>query len=337
MRLVERSTVAAILIASSFFATEVTANVQLFFFGDSVADSGNNALLVDSGLFPGVAPGSRTATPIPDSTFIPTLPYSSNRYSNGPVWTEQFASALGSSAVPSLAGGNNYAFGGARSGPSGGVPPTVLDQVDMFLNTGSAAASGLYVIEAGANDARDALAVAAGGGDPSSLISGYASSIATAVGDLKTAGARNFLVANVTDIGLLPAVQAQGPVASSFASQIAGAMNQALLAALAGQQTPGTQIHMLDLFGGLRSVYANPSAFGVTNVTSACAVDPACIADDTGVFFWDGIHPTTFGSSIIATAAIQVVPEPSTVWLMLAGIIGWALLRHARSRRGARD
>ena len=333
MRAVERSlVVAGALIASSLIATNVRATVTpLFFFGDSLADAGNNALLVDGGAFPGVSPGTRTPTPIPGSTFIPTLPYASDRYSNGPVWTERFATALGSSATPSLEGGNDYAFGGARSGPPGSPSPTVLMQVETFLRKGPAAPNGLYVIEAGGNDAFDALAVASGGGNPSSLIDGYATNITAAISQLKDAGAHNFLVANVTDIGLVPAVQAQGPAAAFAATGVATAMNNALFAALAGERTQGTRIQVLDLFAGVQAIHANPGAFQITNFTSACAVSAACIADDTGVFFWDGIHPTTVGSSIIAAAAVQAIPEPSVVWLMLVGVVGLALLKWRRN------
>lgn len=118
----------------------------LIVFGDSLSDSGNNALAFDNTT---TAPGAtRTALPIPSPTFVPTFPYPSARYSNGPVWIEQVASSLGLSATPSLAGGTNYAFGGARSGQSGSAfPPSLRDQAETYLaGTGGTAASGnLYV------------------------------------------------------------------------------------------------------------------------------------------------------------------------------------------------
>jgi len=67
---------------------------SLFVFGDSLADSGNNAVVFDSSF--GVPPGTlRTATPIASPAFIPDFPYASNRYSNGPVWVEYLAAGLG--------------------------------------------------------------------------------------------------------------------------------------------------------------------------------------------------------------------------------------------------
>src|SRR4051794_37120522 len=45
-----------------------------------------------------------------------TLPYPSGRFSDGPIWIDRLASNLGTPLQPSVAGGSNYAFGGAESG-----------------------------------------------------------------------------------------------------------------------------------------------------------------------------------------------------------------------------
>ena len=71
--------------AGSAHAIPFTGMVVL---ADSLGDSGNNAFVFDNVVAPpGTPPGTlRTPTPIDSPTFIPTLPYASNRYSNGPVW-----------------------------------------------------------------------------------------------------------------------------------------------------------------------------------------------------------------------------------------------------------
>jgi hypothetical protein len=58
--------------------------------------------------------------------FIPTFPYASGHYTNGPVWARDFAAVLGLNASPSRLGGTNYASGGARTGRlnPGQFPPT---------------------------------------------------------------------------------------------------------------------------------------------------------------------------------------------------------------------
>ena len=81
----------------------------LYIFGDSLSDSGNNAVV----LVPNVTP-----VPISGNSFIPTYPYASGRYTNGQTWAQILASALGLNASPSLLGGTDYAFGGAQTGPA---------------------------------------------------------------------------------------------------------------------------------------------------------------------------------------------------------------------------
>ena len=91
---------------------------NLVIFGDSLTDSGNNATVIDTQLAPpGTPPGTlRTPTPIDSPAFIPSLPYVSDRYSNGPVWVEQFAAKLGLSAAPSVLGGRITKFRSSNRG-----------------------------------------------------------------------------------------------------------------------------------------------------------------------------------------------------------------------------
>jgi phospholipase/lecithinase/hemolysin len=138
---------------------------SLFVFGDSLSDSGNNAIA----LAPGVTP-----VPISGNSFIPTFPYASGHYTNDQVWAQILATSLGLSANPSLAGGTNYAFGGAETGPltpnpfPGGLvnpfPPSLQTQVAFFLAQRGPMipSNALYVVEGGGQNARDALAAIAG-------------------------------------------------------------------------------------------------------------------------------------------------------------------------------
>lgn len=84
------------LAALLFWATSALAlpYSNLVVFGDSLADSGNNYLATG---------GAQTAVPLSGPT-VPIYPYASGRYSNGPVWTEYFASSLGLGLAPSLLG-----------------------------------------------------------------------------------------------------------------------------------------------------------------------------------------------------------------------------------------
>lgn len=210
----------AAILSLSMAASGLPLFSSLFVFGDSLADTGNSAIVLGTLYGPGAA---RSSTPIPAADFIPDYPYTSNRYSNGPVWTEQFASSLGLSAQPSLMGGTDFAFGGARMGPLfSSFPYSVSDQLASFLSALSAngdvaPASALYVVQGGGNDVRD---IVAGGGDPSALVSAYVASTIGILSELKSAGAYNILFANIPDIGKAPAIQALGPDAVFGASML---------------------------------------------------------------------------------------------------------------------
>lgn len=322
---------------------------SLFVFGDSLADAGNNAVVFDTKF--GVPPGTlRTGTPIASPGFIPDFPYASNRYSNGPVWVEQLASGLGitNGATASLLGGTNFAFGGARTGPLDPTgtqfPASLLTQVGGFLAAAgpTVPSSALYVVQGGGNDARDifaaALPIALTGGDPSALIASrsaqYGADIASIVLALENAGARKLLVANVPDIGATPAIQALaagfGPFeeeVEGLATSIAMAMSAQLALALAGLPDFGSDLWTLDLFNLVQAIAADPVAFGLTDVTSACAF--AC-ADVATSLFWDGIHPTTAGHFLLAQQALLLIPEPGTVPLTLLAVFAVASLRRRR-------
>ena len=314
----------------------------LVVFGDSLSDAGNNAIVFDGlGLAqtPSLPPGTlRTPAPVPGQDFIPTFPYASNHYSNGAVWVETVALALGLPAIkPSLAGGTDFAFGGARTGPSGSsFPFSLRDQVTQFLNAtgGVAPASNLYIVAGGGNDARDALQ-----GNPADIpgaIAQYVANELTMLSALIAAGARDIMLVTVPDIGKTPAVRAAGALAAAAGTQIAAAMNAALDSALNNVLLPpGTHILELDAFALVNAVNNDPAAFGITDSSSACAASLACIASPSTTFFWDGIHPTAAGHALIAHAALALIPEAPTLWLLVLGVLGCALQRRSRAARQA--
>jgi outer membrane lipase/esterase len=328
---------ATVILAATLGTAQALPFTELVVFGDSLADSGNNAFIFDNVVAPpGTPPGTlRTPTPISSPGFIPTFPYASNRYSNGPVWVEKFAADLGLSAQASVTGGTNFAFGGARTGPLGSsFPFSLSDQVSFFLNAsgGSAPASALYVVEGGGNDARDAFALAAGGGNPTPVIAAYAANTASIVTRLEGAGARDIILANVPDLGNAPAIRALGAPAEAEATALAMAMNADLDSVIANlPMVAGADLRLLDLFGLEDRVVADPGAFGLTDATSACAFSATCIADPSGTFFWDGIHPTTAGQDILAGEALLLVPEPNSLVLLAIGLLALSAMRLRRA------
>ena len=324
---------------------------RLVIFGDSLADTGNAAVLIDSGLVPGIAPRTRTSTPIltpgsPD--LVAGAPYQSDRLSNGPVWVDDFAASLGLSATHSLSlhGGTNYAIGGAKTGPASSFT-SLLGQVSTFLalSGGAASSNSLYVIEGGGNDARSAITVRGRGDDEKPLVSDYASNIGTILTLLTAAGADEFLLANVPDASKAPEVLLGPHGADALALTVSMEFNAALSAEL-GLLTPslpsGVHIHILDLFGLLDRIVADPPAFNLTDATSVCAASQQCIDNPDQTFFWDGIHPTTAGHALIAQEALAVIqgapaaiPEPGTLLLMAFGVMSLISFTPARRRGSA--
>lgn len=300
----------------------------LYIFGDSLSDGGNNALVI----------GADPTQVITGNSYIPSQPYASQQYTNGNVWAYSFASAigLGAYAAPSLAGGGNFAYGGARvrkDGSVGGFPPSLRTQANGYLGAtgGTASSSALYVVAGGGNDARDALeAVAADPGNAVSIIATaaltYAFNTGRIVDSLQAAGAQHIVVWDVPNLGITPAVSAEGSFASLLGNLVSKSMTNALTARMSGE----AGVSLFDIYGLSSAWAADPGAFGFVNATDACGAIVGC--DPSTYAFWDGIHPTSAGHALIAEAMLAaVVPEPETVVLMVAGLalVGWRARRRA--------
>ena len=299
---------------------------SLVVFGDSLSDSGNDALVVGS-----------TVQLITGNAYVPGHPYApGTTFSNGPVWASDAASSLGVPLLPSLTpgtGGTNFAFGGATTGGPGPIP-SLIQQASIYLGStgGAASPNALYVVEGGGNDARAALTAIAGGAPVgptvASTVASFVANIATIVTELKAAGAQHIIVWDTPNLGLAPAVMAAG--AAVAGSSLAAAMNAALALELSGKAGVST----FDIFGLGTSIAANPAKFGLVNVTDACGA-PSNGCDAATAEYWDGIHPTTTAHLLIADAfvAVATVPEPSTWAMMILGFAGIGFMAYRRSRK----
>lgn len=303
---------------------------DIVIFGDSLSDNGNAAYIFQN--FPQYIPAGLPAP-------APPL-YTAGRYTNGPdvtpgtayrgTWVEQLATKLGFSDPtpglpnfldPSRPAGNNLAVAGAEtnSGPVG-----VSSMVSAYISSQPAALSSttLYVLFGGANDLFRA-------SDPASAADAAVTSIFDDVADLYAAGARHFLVPNLPDLGTTPRAVQSGQVAALSAASSRYAVSWA--AALADARDNGIDVTGVDLYDLYQQIMKDPGAFGLQNVTTPA--QGLSNADDH--LFWDILHPTTKGHSLIAGAAydaLNPVPEPSSI-LLIAVATTALVVRRQRANR----
>jgi outer membrane lipase/esterase len=262
------------------------AFTALYIFGDSYCDVGNIYL----------ATGGAE----------PAAPYYQGRFSNGPIWLDHVAGYLKLPPLkPSLAGGTDFAFGGAEvTAPvtsGAGTIPSVPEQVGLYLQAtgGKADPNALYILEGGGNDILDATS-----GPPQQLGFEIASGIAASELLLRRAGARHFLIPDLFDVGLLPAAAGN----AAFASAATSATNTWLNKLLGLESLlEGIHITRLQIFSLQSAVVTDPTHFGFTNITSPCTAIPSAAnptppvcADPDHTYFWDVFHPTVFGHAFFA-------------------------------------
>ncbi len=269
-------------------------------FGDSLSDVGNAYL------------GSGMTQPAPVSA------YYQGHFSNGPIWVEYLAKDLGVAApTAALAGGTDYAFGGAQTGSgyaslAGAQVPNIGTQIDMYLAHNTPSPTQLFTIWGGANDVLS-------GTQPNPAVS--IANIGQEITTLADAGARQFLVANLPPLDKIPAASSLTTAQQQGLALFTQVFNQGLQNEVSYLQSSlGVQIHMLNINSLMNSVLANPSQYGLTNVTNAALLSGS---NGTGYLFWDPYHPTTQVDAVIGEVAAQAVPEPSTL-LVLATVFGIA-------------
>ena len=157
--------IAATLLAST--AASAAQFSQVIVFGDSLSDAGNISLASDPSI-------------------QPPLEFTTNP---GSVIVQNIANHYGYSLTASLAGGTDYAWGGAgvltnSPGTPSGVP-TITDQVNAYLAAGSVNSNALYSMWGGANDIFYAATSAGAASTAQALI---AQNVAAQIAQLEGAG-----------------------------------------------------------------------------------------------------------------------------------------------------
>jgi phospholipase/lecithinase/hemolysin len=295
----------------------------IYAFGDSLSDVGN--VLIATG-------GAE-----------PAFPYANGQFSNGPVWVQDLASDLGLAPLtPSLAGGTDYAFGAAQSG-SANPSDLLSNQVPAFeaAHPGGADPNALYTIWIGSNDLQD-IPPGSTLAEIETDIGDIAGNIDTAINDLASTGAKNFLVATIPNLGDTPGALAAGAAVVAALTQLSASFDSVLvngsgpIPSLAGLAAADSiNLSVLDTYALNDAIVANPAAYGFSNVTDPCLLGAVNYAGGTpcatpnNYLYWDAEgHPTAAANLIIAGAALPLVtPEPALTSLVAAALFGMFLAR----------
>lgn len=309
---------------------------EVFIFGDSLVDAGN-IFAVTGGAVPSEASGA----------FM-------GRFGDGPTIGDQigFLASGQPLSTPSLLGGNNFGWGGARIVPNGPDPmdpmvpfdttPDIRAQAAAFAGSGKTAdADDLFVISIGGNDIFALVSGDTRGLSVPEYIGAAAAELADTLVDLTIAGAQNILLLGVPDAGTSPGSQAAGVQAEGRALTLA--LQAAINGALALEDFSGIDLFVTDGLPLTDALFANPQAFGfpdgVDTATPCIGFEGQLGAPDidcSGFFFFDSVHPTNAFTELFARDALQQsfgirISEPASLALLGLGLAGVVTLRRRKA------
>ncbi len=314
MKIIWSLTIAAALALPSLASAASFSTYYVF--GDSLVDAGNVR----------IATGGTTPNP--------ALGYFQGRFTNGYDYTDLLSIAtFGTPTVASLAGGNNFAWGGARvvANTSDMIPDLGLQlRAYAARSMGVGDPNALYVLNFGGNDV-----FALGRGDTGGLSAEqYATQVVTQYADsvryLNTLGAMNILITGMPN--------ATDPIGIALEARL-----QTALDALTPQLTQGTSFYRFSYINFFGRVATDPGSLNLpplrTDTTCLRAQMPGPNIDCTGFFYFDDVHPT---AAVQAAAARDInrqfnlvpVPEAST-WAMM--IVGFGVMGASLRRKRVAD
>jgi phospholipase/lecithinase/hemolysin len=241
-----------------------------------------------------------------------------------------YSYAQGGARVTDPIGPGNAALlaAGDPSGALGQLTKPVTLQIDAHLaavESHSFASDDLVTVLAGANDLFMNLAIfqatVAGGGSVDAAKTIFVDSMEAAATQLSgyvkdkivAKGATHVVVVNMPDVAITPEFLAQTSDTQALIEEMVQAFNAALAAGLSGTESNVLQV---DLYSTSKDQAANPTQYGLTNVTNpACDLTVALkdlpsslvcttstlVPDATETWaFADTVHPTPYGYQLIA-------------------------------------
>ena len=280
--------------------------------------------------------------------FVPAAPYYKGRFSNGPVYAEYLPALLNIGGAF-----NDYAIGGAYTGKlsetigavpvsgtningtlsslanaNNGILPFAYDtsvqgQINRWIaGGGSGTSTGLFVLYGGANDFLNMAGVVAVQPNLSTTqvqgiigqqVTLSVTNMVTNLTLMAKAGAKNFVVPLLPNLGVTPSLNFSA-ASAQLGTLAASAYNIAMANAMAGLQSSlGVKIYLVDAYSIVNDIVANPSKYGVSNVTTACVGTTSLCANPSSNLFWDSVHPTAGIHQILAEAVTATVNAPLVI------------------------
>lgn len=309
---------------------------QMVVFGDSLSDNGNFSTILGPGVLGSLNYDARRITDGPQTTPATGL--------TG-VTVEQLNQLLGLPALnPALLGGNNYAWARATTQFNApdfihGITPGTGAQVFSYLTSHpQASPDSLYVLWAGANDLLNATT-------PAEIQAAEMAAITNLnlqISGLLNAGAKNILWFNLPDLSLTPAgVLAGGILNQQFhLSSLQFRDDWARSLDFYRANYPAASVLGVDSYAFLLNLINQPSAYGLTNVTTPAQGLTGVNPDE--YLFWDTLHPTTKADAAFASFAFQqlqpaAVPEASSGIYFGILVVGLGLRRLWMAKKTSRS
>lgn len=338
-------TIAVIAAPLAAQASTVTdAFTSFWALGDSLTDNGNLPLAV----FAAGRPGAPIAATEGQAAYF--APGDAPRFSNGRTFAEYVSAAFEAAGRPT----GNLAHGGAEAAepadPLDLTPGLAQQRQDLAQESARFGSRPLVSILMGANDIFAGLA----GPDPLANAIGAAVKAADAVAEtarvLGTGGARDFLIANLPDLGKTPAFALFQPQAAFLASAATATFNARLAVNIAALEADGLNVIALDIFGQLDGIIADPAAFGFGDAAVPCLFPNAAVAGAFGQapvcsdgqslsrLFFDAVHPNRLAHAQIGQLALDrigaelaPIPLAGSLPLLLTGVGAMVALRRRRA------
>ena len=219
-------------------------------------------------------------------------------------WTQQVAGTYGLTLTPVSAGGTSYAQGNARinakpDAAGNAATPTVAQQIDTFLASGSFKDSDVVLLGAGTSDlVAQAASVAAGMQTPEQMLvqaEQAGRELGAQTQRLVKAGAKYVVVAGVYNLGRSPWAEGTGPAQVDLLTNASSRFNQALLIAI---EKNGANVLYVDTAYYYNLVTGSPSSYGFDN-----ADDAVCTSVDAGNGI--GIGANQVNSALCTPATIR--------------------------------